>query len=165
MKDWIRFAVVYITLPCDLHNRFTGEYWIWGLIQDPLPIQAQIVMFTGACSAGLPSSRRPRTEGVSGTGSVAGACCGRRWTGRAPRTDWAPHLQQKHTDVVPPELMTCRGALERSGRLVLTQDVRFVIDEDVSGHYGLVSGQDDLLQELGAQMFLYPGVLRTNTLH
>lgn len=50
------------------------------------------------------------------------------------------------------------------GRIGLhTQDIRFVIHEDVSGHYGLVSGQDDLLQELGAEMFLYPGKLFIRT--
>lgn len=47
--------------------------------------------------------------------------------------------------------------------MVLTQDVGLVVDEDVSGDHRLVSGQDDLLQEVMTQMLLYPGILDTHT--
>lgn len=40
-----------------------------------------------------------------------------------------------------------------------TKDVRLVVNEDVSTHDCLVSGQNDLLQEVGAQVSLYPCIL------
>lgn len=46
-----------------------------------------------------------------------------------------------------------------------TKDVRLVVNEDVSTHNCLVSGQNDLVQEIGAQVPLYPCVLKTYTGH
>lgn len=49
--------------------------------------------------------------------------------------------------------------------IVLTQNVRLVVYEEVSGDYCLVSGQDDLLQKVVAKVLLYPGVLEKHTVN
>lgn len=67
---------------------------------------------TAVCCPGWPASRPPKTGVASGRGRGRDACCGRRWTGCAPTSVWAPRLNRTHVKYkhyVTADIWLCRS--------------------------------------------------------
>lgn len=78
------------------------------------PLELVLKDVTAFCCPGWLSSRPTRTASVSARGRWEGACCGRRWTKRAPRWVWAPRLRTGYGQLLNPVLR------KRSHKLFLT---------------------------------------------